>query len=298
MEIKNDTVSSIKLKNFDSDKAKSKAEIGKKELELLYDKDSPITSFKKVPGKNDITCSLEDGTTRVIPVDESLQLFYDKMEMHPEVEVDFGKQKKDRVEILPFQNKIAYINGETGEVIKSLPLKGNLIYQKTDSITGAHVQFDSRLNPAVLAVLADNLSAQNDYAKGTGNIDIIYNFDEKSEKKLENMSNKSLAKTMNNYYKSEKEYAEELRLNNLQKVGYVDIFDKIQTSIQEKKQSKQEKRLYAPEDVSSFEQARKEFSKELQNFQTSTIVPTQDTQKENIEKVSNPAVPNNAAMEK
>lgn len=207
----------------------------RKKMEELLFSPSPITEFKKVPSKNSIICSLEDGTRHIIPVDCSLQLYYDKMKMHPNVQVDFGKDTRNLVEILPYQNKVVYRNGTTGEIIKSLCLADNLIFTKTDSIKGSYVNYDSRLNPAVLAILDDNASEQNDYINATGNINIIYNFEEKSEKKRENSKNKNLAKTMNNYYKSEKKYAQELELQNKlsQKIGYVNMLDKVSSSINE-----------------------------------------------------------------
>ena len=174
----------------------------------VLESESPITEFKKVSGKNEVSCSLKDGEDYTVPVDQYLQLFYDKIEMHPEEEVDFGR--KNKVVVLPFQNRIIYIDGKTGKIKKNLPITSNLKYYKTDSVNGKHIEFSEKLNPAILSILSDDLAAQNDYVNATGNIDIIYNFDEKSDKITDNMSNKNLAKIMNNYYKSEKEYIKEL----------------------------------------------------------------------------------------
>ncbi len=252
----------------------------RKKIRSLLESESAITEFKKLADKNRVVCSLEDGTREIIPVNETLELFFDKMEKHPEVDVDFGKEQKNRVEILPFQNRIAYIDGTTNRVIKSLPLDCNLIYSATDSITGNNVNVDSRLNPAVLSLLDSDLAAQKDYINGDGNlINIIYNFEIKSDNMRENIANKNLAKTMNKYYKSEKQYYEKYHSNSSisQKVGYVNMLDKIQSSFnKEERQTSQQNKL--PESkIISFQQRREAFLKSIPEAKTSSTI-THDSQ--------------------
>ena len=244
----------------------------RRKTEELLSSPSPITEFKKVPGRNDVVCSLLDGTSYVIPVNHTLQLFFDKMEMHPDTVVDFGKERKNRVEILPYQNKIVYIDGNTNKVIRSLPIDSNLLYTKTDSITNNHIQIDSRLNPAILSILDKDLMAQKSYMNADGNIDIVYNFEQKSDKSKENFSNKKLVKAMNDYYKSEQKYAKEKETENSisQKIGYVNMLDKIQSNLTSSK-SKSKEDSSKDDNLISFEKARKEFTDSLQINKSITL---------------------------
>lgn len=245
-----------------------KDDLVRSNIEHLLSSDSPIVEFKKIGSNNYVRCTLESGVSYAVPVDHTLQLFYDKMERFPDVVVDFGQEMKNRVEILPYQNKISYIDGRTGKEIKSMPIDTNLIYVKTDSKTGNNIHFDSRLNPAILSILSENLTAQNDYINATGNIDIIYNFEEKSNKLSENLSNKNLSKEMNKYYKSEKDYVKELQLERQlsSKIGYAGIIDKIQSNF-EKNDSIN---LETPE-IDSFKKAKKEFRDNLKYVSNTTI---------------------------
>ena len=250
-------------KHFDSSYNKEYFEKKTKELhsefiEDLLRSNSPITEFKKVSDENKISCSLKDGTSYTIPVNNTLQLFFDKMEMHPETEVELGGRIKDKILILPFQNRIVYIDGKTGKEKKSLSIDSNLVYFETDSITGQ--PFNRRLNPVILSILRENKVAQNDYINATGNIDIIYDFEEKSEKKKQNRANKKIAKIMNEYYKSEKEYVGELKLQNelSKKVGYVNMLDKVQSSLTKEKEHIDNS---TSEYVSSIQQKREEMLK-------------------------------------
>lgn len=260
-------INEIKAKHLDTKeylRQHIKDEQIRRRTEELLSSPSPITEFKKIPGRNDVICSLLDGTSHVIPVEHTLQLFFDKMELHPDIVIDFGKERKNRVEILPYQNKVVYIDGNTNQVIRSIPIDSNLIYERTDSIKNNHVQIDSRLNPAILAILDKDLIAQKSYINANGNIDIVYNFEQKSDKISENISNKKLVKTMNNYYKFEQEYAKEKEVENSisKKVGYVNMMDKIQASLTTSKAKSQEDD--SDNNIVSFEQARKEFTNSLQ----------------------------------
>lgn len=210
------------------------------DMEKVLSSDSPIKEFKKLKGRNLVHCVQEDGKEHIIPVDQYIQLFYDKMEMNPDIKVDFGKRTRDKVMIFPFQNKIIYIDGITGKIKKSLPIDSNLIYDKNKENDKNHenkedkendLEIDSRLNPAVLSILDAYKEAQNDYVNATGDIDIIYDFETKSEKFLNNISNHELARKMNKYYESEKEYVKESNLENeiSKKVGYANTVDKIKS---------------------------------------------------------------------
>lgn len=231
------------------------SEIGNKYDEILKSS-SPITEFKEIPGTNNIRCTLQDGATYVVPVDHTLQSYFDKMEEHPEIDVDFGKNCRDMIEILPFQNKIVLKQRMTGKLLKSLDIDSNLLFRGTHSITGK--ENDWRLNPAVLAMLEDYPSLRKEYVEATGNINIIYNFAAKAEKSSENRANKHIAKEMNKYYYSEKEYVAEQKAENQmsQKIGYVNMLDKIKSKGQDK--------LDTTQVVETFEKRKKEFFGEVQ----------------------------------
>lgn len=231
------------------------SEIGNKYDEILKSS-SPITEFKEIPGTNNIRCTLQDGATYNVPVDSTLQSYFDKMEEHPEIDVDFGENCRDMIEILPFQNKIVLKQRMTGKVLKSLDIDSSLL-----SITEREVPYSSKLNPAVLTLLKDNPALLKEYVEPTGNINIIYNFAAKAEKSSENRSNKHIAKEMNKYYHSEKEYVAEQKAENQmsQKIGYVNMLDKIKSKGQDKLDA-----IDTTQVVETFEKRKKEFYGEVQ----------------------------------
>lgn len=243
-------------------KEEQKEQVDQNVIENLLKSDVPITVFKKVEidGENMIKCVLKDGTDYNLPVNSNLQLFFDKIESHPEIKVDFGQEVKDKIVVLPFQNRIIHIEGMTGKWKKSLPIDSNLMCEATDSITGEHIG-DSRLNPAILALLSDNKTLQNDYINGTGNIEIIYDFEAKSEKMKENISNRKIAKQMNEYYQSEKIYAEDKKFENelSKKVGYASTLEKIKTSLNDEKKSIEDSNI---EYTNTMKQRREKLLKE------------------------------------
>lgn len=266
-------------KNFDNSSYNkySKKELERINKEELLGSKSPIKEFKKVPGISQVSCLLEDGTEHEIPTDSTLQLFFDKMEMNPETKVDFGGLIRDKVVVLPFQNKILYIDGVTGKQKKTLSIDSSLIYSETDSITGKVKEFNSKLNPAILSILADDKVAQNDYINATGNIDIIYDFEEKADKIRQNMANKKIAKKMNEYYKSEKEYVQELQLEKelSKKIGYLNMLDKMQTSIVKAKETQEERKArneikYLDEECVNYIKRKKESEDIMKGLYDST----------------------------
>lgn len=256
-------------------------EIEMKNKEDILGSNSPITEFKKVSCNDKMFCTLEDGTKRVVSIDSGLQLFYDKMEMNPETKVDFGRQIKDKIVVLPFQNKILYIDGVTGKQKKTLPIDSNLIYSETDSITGKIKEFNAKLNPAILSILADDKIAQNDYINATGNIDIIYDFEEKSDKIKQNKANKKIAKRMNEYYKSEKEYVQELQVERelSKKIGYVNMLDKMQTSFEKMKENRENEKnkndiKYLDDECVEYIKKKRERDEMLKSLSDSANAPT------------------------
>lgn len=238
----------------------SNLEEGNKCDEIL-ESSAPITEFKQMPESNEVKCTLQDGTTHVVPVDSRLQSYFDKMEEHPEIDVDFGENCRDMIEILPFQNKIVLKQRMTGKVLKSLEIDSSLLFRETDSKTGREISYNSKLNPAVLTLLKDNPALQKEYVEATGNINIIYNFVAKAEKFSENHANKRIAKEMNKYYHSEKEYAAEQKAENQmsQKIGYVNMLDKIKSKGQDKLDA-----INTTQVVETFEKRKKEFYGEVQ----------------------------------
>lgn len=200
----------------------------------LLDSSSPITVFKK-SRNGEVYCELEDGTYYTVPVDCTLQLYFDKIAMHPEVDVDFGKVK-NTVEVLPYQNRIVYRQAMTGKVLKSIDISSNIEHLEQPTAENDKQEIDSRLNPAILELLKDDANAQNDYMNATGNLKVVYNFEAKTGSFSHNRSNKYIAKEMNKYYKSEIAYANEKRLQNemSSKIGYVGIIDEIQTKVTKK----------------------------------------------------------------
>ena len=200
----------------------------------LLSSPSPITVFKK-SHNGEVYCELADGTYYTIPVDCTLQLYFDKIAMHPEVDVYFGNVK-NTVEVLPYQNKIVYVQAMTGKVLKSIDISSNLEFPEQSTYGDNQEKVDSRLNPAILALLKDDEKAKNDYMNATGNLKVVYNFEAKTGSFSHNRSNKHIAKEMNKYYKSEIDYSNEKNLQNrmVSKLGYVGIVDEIQSKIAKK----------------------------------------------------------------
>ena len=232
----------------------TRSEIANRCDELLSNP-SPITVFKK-SHNGEVYCELEDGTYYTIPVDCTLQLYFDKISMHPEVDVDFGKVK-NTVEVLPYQNRIVYRQAMTGKVLKSIDIESNMQLPNQENI-------DPKLNPAILALLNDDEKAQNDYIDGDcDKLNIVYNFEAKTGSLSKNRSNKHIAKEMNKYYMSEQKYARELDLDHemSSKLGYVGIIDEIHSKATKKGSSI----LNNKKTNNSFETNRKNFVNGLQN---------------------------------
>lgn len=263
----NDIFKNSKVENITVETQKSEARsytsIFKKTLtqseianrcDKLLGNPSPITVFKK-SRNGEVYCELEDGTYYTIPVDCTLQLYFDKISMHPEVDVDFGKVK-NTVEVLPYQNRIVYRQAMTGKVLKSIDIESNMQLPNQENI-------DPKLNPAILALLNDDEKAQNDYIDGCNNLNIVYNFEAKTGSLSKNRSNKHIAKEMNKYYMSEQKYARELDLDHemSSKLGYVGIIDEIHSKATKKGSSI----LNNKKTNNSFETNRKNFVNGLQN---------------------------------
>lgn len=273
--MKNKYLTEIKMKYLNSAeflKRHVKDEQIRKRIETLLSNPSPITEFKKIPNRNDVLCSLQDGTRHVLPVNNALQLFFDKMEMFPNISVDFGKVKKNKVEILPFQNKIVYIDGTTNKIIKSFPLDASLIFSETDTINPSNTTIDERLNPAVLSILSSNLMDQDSYINGTGRISISYNFKPADNPPTPKSLRKKLSKLMNKYYKSEREYVKSKHLehNLSEKIGHANFWDKLKNKFRPQKTKSQK---YSDENMITFDQAKEELKRTVRAYEESMEPP-------------------------
>lgn len=223
----NTSIVDVKHDNF-SIKRDEQIAMVRNQLERVLSSDYNIVSFRKVKDKNYVSCLLEDGHREIVPVDQSLQLIIDKLDLSP-YDISEVSDVKDKVEICPYQNKVYLVEGLTGRTKKILDIDKNLSYEKK----GAQANFDSRLNPVVLAALSGNSRAQSAYANNEDGVKVVYNYEVKSNNIIKNLMNKRIVRKMNQYYKSENAFSKVFSegKNAPKKIGFAGLLDRIQTNL-------------------------------------------------------------------
>ena len=188
-----------------------------------------IVSLRKEEGRDVVNVEMSNGDEYRFTPNQYTQLFYDKVEKQnmrdAAIEADIDKT---RIEVLPFQNKIQYMDGNTNEFLGQIMIDTALQYEMKDKVTGQKISYSKELNPAILALLDEDKNTQKAYMQGNKNLEIVYDFSRKSPIKQENKKNKKIAKIMDKFFQLETKYMErKARANSPIKIGFASLKDRI-----------------------------------------------------------------------
>ncbi len=190
-----------------------------------------IVSLRKEEGRDVVNVEMSNGDEYRFTPNQYTQLFYDKVEKQnmrdAAIEADIDKT---RIEVLPFQNKIQYMDGNTNEFLGQIMIDTALQYEMKDKVTGQKINYSKELNPAILALLDEDKNTQKAYMQGNKNLEIVYDFSRKSPIKQENKKNKKIAKIMDKFFQLETKYMErKARGNSPIKIGFASLKDRIKS---------------------------------------------------------------------
>ena len=227
-ERKDDKKLKIKAQYIDSEKGKNFAkrmETLNKETSEIINSEDDIVSLRKEEGRNVVGVEMSSGEEYRFSPNQYTQLFYDKVEKQNQRK---AKIEKTRIEVIPFQNKIQYINGETNEFLGQIMIDTALQYEMRDKVTGEKVDYGKELNPAILALLDEDRNTQKAYMQGNDNLEIVYDFTRKSPSKQENRKNRKIARIMDKFFHSENKFMERKgKAEPAVKIGFATLKDKI-----------------------------------------------------------------------
>ena len=195
------------------------------ETNEILSSDQDIVKLKKDYGRKTVSVVMSDGDEYRVMPDQYLQLYYDKVEQQNKRQ---AKVERTRIEVVPYQNKVAYYNADTKEFLGEALIDMSMDYTLYDDVTGNKEEYSKDLNPAIMTLLDGDKNMQKAYMQGNDNIEIVYDFNRKSSYKGENRRNRKVVKQMDKYCKSENEYMKKKgKIRESIKIGFAGLKDKI-----------------------------------------------------------------------